>query len=243
MTFRPSEPPQRVARLVLRIAYFGVGLAAALTVSGCPGGAELEDPDRFPPVPQTGVGGSTPATGGSAGVGGGVGGAAGGAGMATGGVAGSAAGAGAGGATAGSGGSGVTYLCDVQMALSKSCARTGCHSALDKYADLDLSNPANAAQLVNKPATFGDINCAPAGMPFRECMAAELPAGCVPGTLVIDSANFDNSWVLKKFNLPDAELNCGDPMPLPPGNSVSNGWNDARKECLIDFFRKQVPSQ
>jgi hypothetical protein len=50
--------------------------------------------------------------------------------------------------------------------------------------------------------------------------------------------------VLKKFNaLSRDELKCGDPMPLAPGNSVSSGWNDARKECLIDFFRKQVPSQ
>jgi hypothetical protein len=66
----------------------------------------------------------------------------------------------------------------------------------------------------------------------------------VPGTKIIDSANFEDSWVLKKFNAATkAELNCGDLMPLAPGNSVSSGWNDARKECLIDFFRKQVPSQ
>jgi hypothetical protein len=77
-------------------------------------------------------------------------------------------------------------------------------------------------------------------MAFRACTAAELPAGCVPGTLVIDSANFDNSWVLKKFNMTRAELECGDQMPLPPGNSVASGWNEDRKACLIDFFRKQV---
>jgi hypothetical protein len=237
MTFRPSEPPQRVARFVLRVAYFGAGLAAAVAMSGCPVGAELEDPDRFQPYPPpTGVGGASP-TGGGAGVGGSVGGSAGGAGVATGGAAGSTAGAG--GAAAGSGGS-VTYLCDVQVALSKSCARTGCHNA-DMYGDLNLLDPASAAQLVDKPATFTDINCAPAGMPYRECTMAELPAGCVQGTKIIDSANFDNSWVLRKFNAPTkAELACGDLMPLPPGNSATNGWNEERKACLIDFFRKQV---
>src|SRR5262245_53984876 len=76
--------------------------------------------------------------------------------------------------------------CDVQVALSKSCARTGCHSALDHYADLDLSNPAAiAAQMVNKPALHGDINCAAPGMAFRECSPYELPYSCPTNALLI----------------------------------------------------------
>jgi hypothetical protein len=238
MTSRPSERPSRAARFALRAAYASAGLAAALSVGGCPNGAELEDPDRFPQYAGAGAGGATGGTGGATGGTGGAGGATGGsAGMQTGGAAGSPAGAGG---VAGTGGSGAAGLCDVQVALSKSCARTGCHSALDHYANLDLSNPANAAQLVGKMATYGDINCAMPGMPFRACTAAELPAACVPNTPLIapSRADFDSSWVAKKLS--GMDTGCGDPMPLPPGDSVSNGWNEARRLCLLDFFRNQA---
>lgn len=142
-----------------------------------------------------------------------------------------------GGVTVGGTGGGYAggYSCDIQVALSKSCARTGCHSALDHYADLDLSNPAAiAAQMVNQPAQHGDINCAQPGTPFQECAPYELPYTCPPNALLIDGVNFDNSWVVRKLN---GDESCGDAMPLPPGDSVSNGWNAARKSCLIDFFR------
>jgi hypothetical protein len=136
---------------------------------------------------------------------------------------------------AGTGGYGAGIDCDAQVALSKSCARTGCHSALDHYADLDLSNAAAiAAQMVDRPATHGDINCAAVGMPFRECTPSELPAGCPTNALLIDSANFEESWVIKKLH---GDESCGDPMPLPPGDSISNGWSDARRTCLEAFFR------
>jgi hypothetical protein len=244
MTFRPSERPSQVARIVFRLAYPAAALALAMSLSGCPGGADLENPDRF--IQYGGAGGTT---GGTGGVTGGTGGATGGtagaqtggtAGMGAGGTAGS--GAGAGGAMAGSGGTGIVPLCDVQVALSKSCARTGCHSALDHYAGLDLSNPANVAALVGKAASFGDINCAMPGTPFRACMPSELPAGCVPGTVLIEAtqANFANSWIAKKMTVPKETLNCGDHMPLPPGDSVASGWNDARRDCLLDFFLKHA---
>lgn len=249
MTSRPSaRPPRRGAIIARNAAYLSLSLLAATALGGCPDGAELENPDRFP---QAGIGGATGgATGGTGGATGGTGGATGGtAGAATGGTAGAtggSAGMAQGGAagTMASGGAGgtVSPLCDIQVALSKSCARTGCHSALDHYADLDLSNPAGvAAQMVGVAAMHGDINCAAPGTPFRECMPSELPATCPPaGTLLIDPTTFDNSWVVKKLN---GDETCGDAMPLPPGDSVSNGWNDARKACLIDFFRQLSTSQ
>jgi hypothetical protein len=246
MTFRRSERPARVARFALRFGYLAAGIAAATAVSGCPDGAELENPDRF--IQYGGTAGTVGTTGGTGGATGGTGGAAAGTGGATGGTAGAggatggSAGMAMGGAAGSSAGSGMGatggYPCDVRVALSKSCARTGCHSAIDHYADLDLSNPETVgAQLYNKPAMHGDINCAATGMPFRECMPAELPATCPQGALLIDPVTFENSWVYKKIM---GDETCGDAMPLPPGNSVSNGWDaaGARRDCLIDFFRK-----
>jgi hypothetical protein len=128
-------------------------------------------------------------------------------------------------------------------ALYDGCARIGCHRAADMFAGLDLSTSEKAREMVNKPATFGDINCSVPGMPFRACTPAELPAGCVPGTLLIDPLSFENSWVYKKLTMTGDELNCGDPMPLAPGNSVSNGWSDERKQCLLDFFRSLAAPQ
>jgi hypothetical protein len=233
MTFRPSESPHGVTRLALRATYFAIGIAAAATISGCPGGAELEDPDRFPPVPTTG--GST-----------GVGGATGGAGMgATGGTAGAAAGSAGTAGAAGTGSATWTWDCggEVKAALKQNCSRAGCHSTLDKYAGLDLTEPAAlAAQLVDKVAMHGDIACQPTGQPFRACNAEELlTLGCPPNAMLIDSANPDASWLITKLN--GTQGNCGDPMPIAPGNSVSNGWNDARKQCYIDFFKSLAASQ
>jgi hypothetical protein len=147
-------------------------------------------------------------------------------------------GAGFAGFSSGSGGTGLpdgyVPLCDLQVALSKSCARAGCHNTLDRYADLELTNlSAVPAQLIDQPATHGDINCAPPGMPFRECTPAELPAACPPNALLVDSANPEESWILKKLR---GDTGCGDQMPLPPGNSTASGWNDARLACLEDWI-------
>jgi hypothetical protein len=163
-------------------------------------------------------------------------GATGGSGGTTGGAGGATGGTGVSGGSGGSGGSfpgGYGSSCDIQVALSKSCARTGCHSAIDHYAGLDLSNPANVLTFVDKPASHGDINCAAPGSPFRACTPSELPEECEEGALLLDSRYPDDSWILKKLR---GETGCGDAMPLPPGNSPSNGWNDARRQCLEDWF-------
>jgi hypothetical protein len=100
--------------------------------------------------------------------------------------------------------------------------------------------------MVNKPASYTDINCAVPPESYRECGPTELPAGCVPGKLLIDPINFEDSWVIRKMNaLTKTDLSCGDLMPITPGNSLTNGWDGAgvRKQCFIDFFRSLAAPQ
>jgi hypothetical protein len=129
--------------------------------------------------------------------------------------------------------------CDVQVALRQSCARSGCHSSLDRYGSLDLSDlSAVAAQMVDQWAPHSDITCSEPGMPFRACTPDELPQYCpgpTAGVKLIDSANPNESWVLRKLN--GTQGMCGDAMPMAPGNSPTNGWNDERRVCLERFFR------
>jgi hypothetical protein len=144
------------------------------------------------------------------------------------------------GGTGGTGGTGVSPsyqpLCDLAPSLKQNCSRAGCHSALDRYAGLNLTDPAQvAAQMVDKVASHGDIGCQVTGQPFRACTPDELLAlGCPPNALLIDSANPEESWVLKKLRGEQGE--CGDPMPIAPGNSVSNGWGEERQACYEDLF-------
>jgi hypothetical protein len=132
---------------------------------------------------------------------------------------------------------------DVAAAFKQNCSRTGCHNTLDAFAGLDMTDPSTLrAKMVDQVAMHGDIGCNMPGTPFRACDAAELVAlGCPTDAKLIDSANFDNSWVVKKIN--GAQGECGDPMPISPGNSVTNGWNDTRKACYIEFFRSLIGTQ
>jgi hypothetical protein len=126
-------------------------------------------------------------------------------------------------------------------ALAKNCSRSGCHTALERYADLDLHDPATiAAQMIDKPATHGDIGCNTPPAPFRECTSEELVALGCPTVKLIDSQNFDASWVVAKIN--GSQLTCGLAMPIAPGNSPTAGWSDQRRACFIEFFRSLVPS-
>jgi hypothetical protein len=221
-----------VARRVLRGTAFVLGLAVAAALSGCPGGAELENPDRFRQydAATAGVGRTT-----------------GGAGMAaTGGMA--VAG------TAGGAGTGATYVwdcaVDVNVALQQNCGRSNCHAAptalQPPYADLELTTVEKAREMVNKPASYADIGCNGPGEPWRECGPTELPDGCVPGRLLINPINFEDSWVLRKMNaLTKLDLSCGELMPVPPGNAATYGWdaNGVRKQCFIELFRSLAAPQ
>jgi hypothetical protein len=190
----------------------------------------LEDPERFPQyyAGRAGVGGAGMGTAGTAGAGG------------------------AGAGTAGAAGSGPAYVwtcaVDVTMALKQNCARSGCHAgpSVVTSAGLDLTTVEKVREMVGKPASYTDIGCNVPPEPWRECGPTELPDGCVPGKLLIDPVNFDDSWVLRKMNaLTKAELSCGDLMPIAPGNSASNGWDaaGARKQCFIELFRSLAAPQ
>jgi len=147
------------------------------------------------------------------------------------------------GAIAGTGGTGAAsgtggmygvfpWDCDINEALLKSCGRTGCHSAAAHFADLQLTDSTVGPSLVNRPATHGDIDCSVPPEPFRGCQPSELPSTCPPGVLLIDSANVEASWMLRKLDplfVPDS---CGAPMPAPPGNSAAQGWGEERRACI-----------
>ncbi len=220
-----------VRRLVGLVVRIGLGCACAVSLGGCPDGADLENPERFPQY-----GGGTTSTAGTSGAAGTVAGA----GMGGGGSGGASGSAGSTG-VAGGGGTGVVLGCDIVDAMKKNCARAGCHGALDHYGDLDFSNlSAIGALMVDKPALHGDITC-DSGPPARECTPEELATrGCPTNVLLIDSKNFDASWVVKK--LTDQQADCGQAMPAVPGNSASNGWSDARRQCFLDYFRSLIPA-
>jgi hypothetical protein len=216
-----SMAASRFRRLARDAGLTAAGLVFSLALSGCPVGADLENPERFPLV--------EPATGGTGGSGTGMGG--------------SAAGT-AGSATGGAGGGFPNFGCDLTEAFGKNCGRTGCHSAAVHYSNLTLVDPnAVAAQMVGVQATHGDIDCAAEGEPFRACTVDELPSkGCPPNALLIDPVNFDQSWVVQKMD-PNYVGTCGAKMPSAPGNSASNGWSEERRLCLLDFFRYLATSQ
>ncbi|RYZ07973.1 MAG: hypothetical protein EOO73_09740 [Myxococcales bacterium] len=75
-----------------------------------------------------------------------------------------------------------------------------CHSSALKLGMLDLS-PGYSARLKDAPATHSEI---PNANP-----------DCPSGDKLIDSANKDASWLLKKVS--GQQGTCGGPMPAPPG--------------------------
>jgi hypothetical protein len=221
-----SSSRRTVHRLVTFVPPAIFGIAAAVTLAGCPVGAELEDPNRF----AIGTGGTGPGTGGT--------------GPATGGTAGSGTAGTAGSGTAGSGGAGgiVTpnVTCDggadYVATLTENCARTGCHNTRTAVAGLDLTPNADLAmRLKNQPAGYAEIDCSMGG-PYVECVPATCPP---PGdALLVDSANPDNSWLLRKLN--GTHNACGVVMPVSPGDrppAPAGPFDDARKACLDKLVR------
>lgn len=217
-----------VAALVLRLS---AGLALVVTLGGCPGGAELEVPEQFPQYPggTTSVGGAGGSGGGGSGAGGTTSGSAG-----SGGFAGASGSSGASGAAGGLG-------CDIAAAMQNNCVKN-CHTTSVLAAELDFTNlGAMATLLVDQPAAHRGIGCNAIGTLFRECTADELLVlGCPADALLVDSQNFEASWVVTK--LKGKQGTCGDAMPYPPGNSAKNGWSEARRECFLAYFRSLIPA-
>lgn len=196
--------------------------ATSAALVGCGGTAEDE-------VPTAGNGsGAAGGTGGS-----GTAGSTGIAGSGTGGAAGSAAGGAptAGAAGSGAGSTGLPDVgCDYVMALSRSCAISGCHNSRQISGDLDLTADAGLrSRLVDVPAKHSMIVCDPS-MLDSFC----VPAACPTNAKLLDSANPDASWLFAKIGL--TPTGCGDQMPMAPGNAADR-WTEANQTCLQTFFR------
>lgn len=163
------------------------GAAFAVSLSGCPGGAELEHPETYA--------GSTSLGSGTGGTTGGAGG---------------TAGTGAAGMPTGARTVPATVTCDYVGALSRTCALTGCHKpgAIPVASGLNLvaagsGDAALVERLYNMPALHADIYCG--DMP-----CATTPAECPVGDKLIAPGNAAASWLLVKMGDP---MGCGDAMP------------------------------
>jgi hypothetical protein len=188
------------------------GLALALVLSGCPDGADLENPDAW--AGRFGTAGTGVAMGGSAGTGG----------MPPGVVL-----------------NWTTVTCDASFDMTsttlpasadfmtKTCARQFCHGQ-GFVAGLDLRTDDGFAKRVKDvQATHGDISCA--DDPTKIC----VPASCPPKDTVklVDSQDPTMSWIMTKAiggpGVGGAD-GCGDPMPSPSGLTT-----DLQKQCLMNI--------
>ena len=206
---RVSLNRQRLTPTLTHILSFAGCIAALGGLAGCPVGADLEDPDRFPDLNTGGTGGS--GTAGSAGTT----------------TAGTTGASGAGSLVV----DGVT--CDYTTGLKKSCALSVCHGTRVPYAGLNLTPDAGfIARVKDIDATNRDLDCDPTEG-YLACETPPMECGQFLTVKLIDSANPDASYLLTKMSA----SGCGNQMPIEPGNSPSNGWSDDRKACLEQTFR------
>lgn len=163
-----------------------LGVSFVLTLTGCPGGAELEHPEAYG---LTGGQSSTNGTGAAAGT----------TGNGTGGTSGTS--------------SSLTVDCGAstyQTVLSGSCATGGCHLPNAAFnfpgaSNLNLTpDDGLVGRLKDVKAQHGDISCPP---DFNTC----VPSACDTNVLLVDSKNAANSWILAKIH--GTQNGCGDSMP------------------------------
>jgi hypothetical protein len=204
-----NRQPTISSSLLLRVSLCS---AALVGLAGCPQGAELEDPDKYGPINNTG---GTAPTAGSGGSGGGQ----------------------AGGApvcpTGGTAETIPNVTCDWATAVTKSCAISSCHGRLFQYGGLLLTPDSGfTCRVKDKVVTLADVDCDPDPVDYLAC--TEPPTECQPfvGHKVVDSANPDASFMLTKM-LPG----CGNIMPLAPGDSEEVGWNEERRACIESLVR------
>lgn len=184
----------RLAPAVAYVPLTIIGVSFLLTLSGCPGGAELEDPQKYgiAGMPVTASGGTSGGTGGS--------------------------GSGATGGSAGTGSNttltvnctGTTY----QQALA-SCNGGGCHAAMYSAADLNLVADAGlVSRLKDVASKHSDIGCSGSSDTTCTCVnyyCSTPPASCPSGALLVDSSDYTKSWLLTKVD--NANPMCGAQMP------------------------------
>ena len=209
---RAPRVPRRVDLRWLPLAT--IGFYSLVSLTGCPGGADLEDPGKYGPVfagsgnATTGGTGGAGGTGGSAGTGGS---------SATGG----SAGAGMAGGSACNGT--LTVGCDYATDLNGDCANSsGCHKGAGATGLNLVPDAGLACRLKDVTATHSGLFC---GTDFHTCTSAELATQC-PGTdKFVDSSDWTKSWILQKVT--GMQGTCGDPMPSPPSY-------DATKEACLE---------
>lgn len=179
-------------RLDRAIRFAPLSIAGAFflcTLSGCPGGAELEDPGKFgiAGAPATGTGGTSTGSGGSAGT--------------------------STSTTLTVNCTGTTY--DVAL---KSCNTAGCHAATYPYSGLNLTADSGlVARLKDVPAKHGDVSCNPNDA-TQTCtcdsttfLCSTPPSACPKGDFLVDSSDYTKSWIWKKLEMSDPM--CGIQMP------------------------------
>jgi hypothetical protein len=122
-----------------------------------------------------------------------------------------------------------TIPCDFPSILQADCAHQGCHAPTPAVpmpaAALDLSpNAGLVARLKDVPARHMNINCAPPGEDIVECTT--VPAACPSGALLVDSSNWEASFVVSKMR--GTAVGCGDQMREPDYAKVK----PERESCL-----------
>jgi hypothetical protein len=215
------------------VSSFRVSLGAVLLLAGC--SAEPSDP------PGSGGNANVAGTGGSAGSpAAGTGGSAAGTGGTAAGTGGATGGSTAGGTAGAAGGGGPMPVVDCawQQTLTSSCAIAACHSpprgAAVPQAGLILTPDATlVSRLKDVTGTLQDLNCSPDPNLYEECTTP--PASCAPlvGMKIVNSQNPDESLMMKKLE----NVNCGNVMPMAPGDAAMTGWANGGKECIQKLVR------
>ncbi len=169
-----------------------LGVSFLLTLSGCPQGADLEDPEKYGLTGgNSSMNGSGGSTGGSS--------------------------PGTGGTTGGSAGTAATLTVDCgtdtyQNVLTTNCATPGCHKGSSLAPAISMLNLVPDSGLVSRikdvKAVHGDIYVGDATTP-------SVPASCDPNALLVNSANPSASWILAKIN--GTQNDCGSQMPSAGG--------------------------
>jgi hypothetical protein len=150
-----------------------LGATFVATLSGCPGGADLEHPEKYFPE-ATGAMGGTAGTGGTG-----------------------AAGGGSGGKAPMEVPVPLVEGCDIPTVLTDSCATNGCHkpgpimaAKLNLIADNGL-----VGRVKDVPSTHSDLYCGNVPCPT-------IPAECPVDDKLVDSTDYTQSWIVKKMNDP-----------------------------------------
>jgi hypothetical protein len=188
-----------------------LGAFIVAPLSGCPGGADLEDPDRFTALQ---------AVAGAAGSSGGAGTAG------TAGTAGMASSSGAGGR--------ITFVppnCDYRGILASQCGRSACHQKTPNVpnsplAGLDLTADGIEERLYGQRPSYKDMTCPnpDGGLVPVAC----VPPGCSPDAYLIAPGNPTGSFMFQK--IAGSHGDCGRVMP------IAGALTDTTRACLEDWI-------